>query len=166
MRIIDADGHVVEPLDLWDRHAPPRIVIDEDGYARYRLEGRLTPRLPFMKVAGERPPLPPSRRDLSGRTARAPRARRRGAGGQGPHLRHECGRPLRPGAHPMRHASPPPSASACWRPPGPLDYAQPSHGRSPAPEPASDARRRSEEHTSELQSPMYLVCRLLLEKKK
>src|SRR5437762_9470435 len=34
-----------------------------------------------------------------------------------------------------------------------------------------DARRRagdgrSEEHTSELQSPMYLVCRLLLEKKK
>src|ERR1017187_9289081 len=29
-----------------------------------------------------------------------------------------------------------------------------------------DARHtRSEEHTSELQSPMYLVCRLLLEKK-
>src|SRR5437762_7305110 len=28
------------------------------------------------------------------------------------------------------------------------------------------ARGRSEEHTSELQSPMYLVCRLLLEKKK
>src|SRR5437762_13131860 len=27
-------------------------------------------------------------------------------------------------------------------------------------------RERSEEHTSELQSPMYLVCRLLLEKKK
>src|SRR5437879_11891583 len=26
-------------------------------------------------------------------------------------------------------------------------------------------RGRSEEHTSELQSPMYLVCRLLLEKK-
>src|SRR5437879_10680324 len=32
---------------------------------------------------------------------------------------------------------------------------------------ASTRRRdkRSEEHTSELQSPMYLVCRLLLEKK-
>src|SRR5437764_11656086 len=32
----------------------------------------------------------------------------------------------------------------------------------------ADHRReaRSEEHTSELQSPMYLVCRLLLEKKK
>src|SRR5437764_11704189 len=30
----------------------------------------------------------------------------------------------------------------------------------------SPGRERSEEHTSELQSPMYLVCRLLLEKKK
>src|SRR5437764_10749248 len=29
-----------------------------------------------------------------------------------------------------------------------------------------EQRWRSEEHTSELQSPMYLVCRLLLEKKK
>src|SRR5437763_11787481 len=35
-------------------------------------------------------------------------------------------------------------------------------------EPAVGEKRpgpRSEEHTSELQSPMYLVCRLLLEKK-
>src|SRR3712207_8598076 len=32
--------------------------------------------------------------------------------------------------------------------------------------PARGARRRSEEHTSELQSRQYLVCRLLLEKKK
>src|SRR3712207_8186814 len=31
---------------------------------------------------------------------------------------------------------------------------------------AQGARRRSEEHTSELQSRQYLVCRLLLEKKK
>src|SRR5437879_7555381 len=31
---------------------------------------------------------------------------------------------------------------------------------------AASQRARSEEHTSELQSPMYLVCRLLLEKKK
>src|SRR5438876_3032850 len=30
----------------------------------------------------------------------------------------------------------------------------------------SPARGRSEEHTSELQSPVHLVCRLLLEKKK
>src|SRR5437764_5966038 len=29
-----------------------------------------------------------------------------------------------------------------------------------------ERKLRSEEHTSELQSPMYLVCRLLLEKKK
>src|SRR5437762_12205433 len=34
--------------------------------------------------------------------------------------------------------------------------------RSPRP----PTQSRSEEHTSELQSPMYLVCRLLLEKKK
>src|SRR5690348_17865781 len=30
----------------------------------------------------------------------------------------------------------------------------------------ASASRRSEEHTSELQSPVHLVCRLLLEKKK
>src|SRR2546426_9123672 len=33
-------------------------------------------------------------------------------------------------------------------------------------EPRAAARPRSEEHTSELQSPCNLVCRLLLEKKK
>src|SRR5258708_31440214 len=32
--------------------------------------------------------------------------------------------------------------------------------------PAPRSSRRSEEHTSELQSPDHLVCRLLLEKKK
>src|SRR3712207_7475915 len=31
--------------------------------------------------------------------------------------------------------------------------------------PSRETRRRSEEHTSELQSRQYLVCRLLLEKK-
>src|SRR5438876_10399834 len=31
---------------------------------------------------------------------------------------------------------------------------------------AGDENKRSEEHTSELQSPVHLVCRLLLEKKK
>src|ERR1039457_7483323 len=43
------------------------------------------------------------------------------------------------------------------------------HARSPAPHWCSDRRRRcprSEEHTSELQSPCNLVCRLLLEKNK
>src|SRR5690348_17473646 len=41
-------------------------------------------------------------------------------------------------------------------------------GRSAAPRGAAGHGRphRSEEHTSELQSPVHLVCRLLLEKKK
>src|SRR3712207_7849376 len=34
------------------------------------------------------------------------------------------------------------------------------------PPPRGEAQPRSEEHTSELQSRQYLVCRLLLEKKK
>src|SRR5256885_8771656 len=38
---------------------------------------------------------------------------------------------------------------------------EPDHRRAPRP-----AAARSEEHTSELQSPCNLVCRLLLEKKK
>src|ERR1017187_10747530 len=48
-----------------------------------------------------------------------------------------------------------------FRSPGGHILARPQHtseGKTPMP--------RSEEHTSELQSPMYLVCRLLLEKKK
>src|SRR5687768_17901849 len=44
------------------------------------------------------------------------------------------------------------SGCTCWRPPTPTG--------SPAP------GWRSEEHTSELQSRLHLVCRLLLEKKK
>src|SRR3712207_7778086 len=40
------------------------------------------------------------------------------------------------------------------------DLPRPRQGVGPA------AQRRSEEHTSELQSRQYLVCRLLLEKKK
>src|SRR5256885_12223970 len=54
----------------------------------------------------------------------------------------------------------------------PISFAKPPmHGRSerarccPTAKPAQ-ARSRSEEHTSELQSPCNLVCRLLLEKKK
>src|SRR5437762_7994101 len=39
-------------------------------------------------------------------------------------------------------------------------------GPSPPPTESAPEILRSEEHTSELQSPMYLVCRLLLEKKK
>src|SRR5437764_4959267 len=39
-------------------------------------------------------------------------------------------------------------------------------GQQPQSHPGARPELRSEEHTSELQSPMYLVCRLLLEKKK
>src|SRR6202453_2330075 len=45
----------------------------------------------------------------------------------------------------------------------------PAAQRRPAPDPVAEPSRRrtrSEEHTSELQSPQNLVCRLLLEKKK
>src|SRR3712207_7351518 len=42
---------------------------------------------------------------------------------------------------------------------------QPRPGGGRLPRPGAD-RPRSEEHTSELQSRQYLVCRLLLEKKK
>src|SRR3712207_7037978 len=45
---------------------------------------------------------------------------------------------------------------------------RPDHVREAVDEPRSDVAgaARSEEHTSELQSRQYLVCRLLLEKKK
>src|SRR5256885_16704012 len=52
----------------------------------------------------------------------------------------------RPTSSPTRRST---SSASTWLP---------SRGRS--------RRRRSEEHTSELQSPCNLVCRLLLEKKK
>src|SRR6267154_6528860 len=45
-------------------------------------------------------------------------------------------------------------------------YSPSRHRSSPAPTPTRPSGNRSEEHTSELQSPVHLVCRLLLEKKK
>src|SRR2546425_2552092 len=60
----------------------------------------------------------------------------------------------RPGPGPRRRVGP-------WRTSAPLG------GRTRLPGPPSRWRSsRSEEHTSELQSLAYLVCRLLLEKKK
>src|SRR5258708_12859767 len=51
-------------------------------------------------------------------------------------------------------------------PPGPRpDRDRREHGQRGGVQHA-DVTRRSEEHTSELQSPDHLVCRLLLEKKK
>src|SRR5436189_6282158 len=61
-----------------------------------------------------------------------------------------------------------PISCCCW----PRVTPGPPSPRSCSPAPALSAAgkattgTRSEEHTSELQSPMYLVCRLLLEKKK
>src|SRR5437762_6880765 len=52
-------------------------------------------------------------------------------------------------------------SSRSWSAPG-----SPTSCSSPAPSTWATSSSRSEEHTSELQSPMYLVCRLLLEKKK
>src|SRR3712207_7208935 len=49
--------------------------------------------------------------------------------------------------------------------PNPWDLLQPQDATSRH-RGAKPSRRRSEEHTSELQSRQYLVCRLLLEKKK
>src|SRR5690348_17721736 len=53
------------------------------------------------------------------------------------------GRPAERGRHPLRRAG---GADPSWA--------------------VGSPRARSEEHTSELQSPVHLVCRLLLEKKK
>src|SRR2546422_3339063 len=52
-------------------------------------------------------------------------------------------------------------ADQTWRPPERSSIRQESHFHHAGP-----ARWRSEEHTSELQSRLHLVCRLLLEKKK
>src|SRR5437660_5308418 len=45
---IDADGHILEPLDLWDKYIDPafrerrpRFVIDENGKERLGVEGKL-----------------------------------------------------------------------------------------------------------------------------
>src|SRR3712207_8045485 len=68
------------------------------------------------------------------------------------------------------------SASAAWGPHPMHPCRRPpitgSNGADRAPTPETDmaysnfSSSRSEEHTSELQSRQYLVCRLLLEKKK
>src|SRR5437867_6390880 len=56
---------------------------------------------------------------------------------------------------------------AAAEPDGPQSFRQSGGGaRAPTLRARPDGPRRSEEHTSELQSPYDLVCRLLLEKKK
>src|SRR6201981_624605 len=46
--VIDADGHILEPVDLWDtymdpefRERRPRFTIDENGKERLTVEGKL-----------------------------------------------------------------------------------------------------------------------------
>src|SRR5690606_41309423 len=57
------------------------------------------------------------------------------------------------------------SASALPPAPSPAEAGADAHRLLVAAECAADGQRRSEEHTSELQSRENLVCRLLLEKK-
>src|SRR3712207_8340518 len=66
---------------------------------------------------------------------------------------------LRAGVHPHQAVGPPPGADHRRRRLLGRRAAQQPHAAAAGP-------GRSEEHTSELQSRQYLVCRLLLEKKK
>src|SRR5947209_15699332 len=61
-----------------------------------------------------------------------------------------------------------PSSRMCWRTPAQRTSRQGSTSSCspPARDRSASRRSRSEEHTSELQSRQYLVCRLLLGKKK
>src|SRR3712207_7541397 len=67
-------------------------------------------------------------------------------------------RGLEPRRRPLRGGHP-------RAPPGPLCLHRPERHLLPPPGSPPLERGRSEEHTSELQSRQYLVCRLLLEKK-
>src|SRR3712207_7098543 len=66
-------------------------------------------------------------------------------------------------AHPLRH-----QVESQQRVAQVVEHAQEQHHVELVREPGEvvDVHLRSEEHTSELQSRQYLVCRLLLEKKK
>src|SRR5690348_17629342 len=68
----------------------------------------------------------------------------------------------------MKRPSPRPSSagSSCFNPGASSSMAKTSPARSAARTSRTRPDSRSEEHTSELQSPVHLVCRLLLEKKK
>src|SRR3712207_7498680 len=93
--------------------------------------------------------------------ARRWRGRGAGTGAAGPGWWPDTALPT--GAATARRTAPPGrEAAARWR----RRRCRPR----PAPSPAATRRTppgpRSEEHTSELQSRQYLVCRLLLEKKK
>src|SRR3712207_7808976 len=71
-------------------------------------------------------------------------------------------RPAPLGRHQGHRDRPAPTAGTASRPRGTSSSSSPT-GRCPR---NGSPSTRSEEHTSELQSRQYLVCRLLLEKKK
>src|SRR3989441_9198520 len=97
------------------------------------------------------PPCPPPADSFSPcRTTPKHRRTRRPARQTAPDRRRWAD-PRRPGAHTCRTGPP---AGGTWPPSSSVQ----TRSRRPFP--------RSEEHTSELQSLAYLVCRLLLEKKK
>src|SRR2546426_2733296 len=64
---------------------------------------------------------------------------------------------------PLRTYAPPSRRARVFIPPGSEPWSGSVRPKQPTRAPVA---RRSEEHTSELQSPCNLVCRLLLEKKK
>src|SRR5262245_62978627 len=46
--VVDADGHILEPVDLWEKYIDPefrerrpRFVIDENGKERLSVEGKM-----------------------------------------------------------------------------------------------------------------------------
>src|SRR3712207_7723148 len=65
-----------------------------------------------------------------------------------------------------RMTSSTPGGTSPAAPPAPASGSTSSRATSPTKNGLPPVRSRSEEHTSELQSRQYLVCRLLLEKKK
>src|SRR5207244_12214258 len=73
-----------------------------------------------------------------------------------PHAHRSVGDVCRPGSPAFRR----------WRVWRNFLFRHPSHPRNRHSRQRRKAGERSEEHTSELQSPDHLVCRLLLEKKK
>ena len=57
-KIIDADGHIVEPRALWQEYIEPayrdripQVAKDEEGIDRVQVEGKLLPRSPLMIAA-------------------------------------------------------------------------------------------------------------------
>src|SRR3712207_6909575 len=81
-------------------------------------------------------------------------------------LPHHDALPIPPPLKPCSTCSPAATGSPSSTASTPSNERRPASGRSASSSPCWLATRRSEEHTSELQSRQYLVCRLLLEKKK